>query len=47
MEMNNLPPVLIDNIISRAEKLNTSLLSDAMGCKGGMDYRINPVAGLV
>lgn len=44
MELNTLPPLLRESVISRAEKLNTTLLSDAMGCTGGMDYRINPVA---
>jgi 4-hydroxy-4-methyl-2-oxoglutarate aldolase len=44
MEINTLPPLLPDSVISRAEKLTTTLLSDAMDCTGGMDYRINPVA---
>lgn len=42
--MSTLPPLLSDGIIERAEKLNTTLLSDAFGGTGGMDYRINPVA---
>jgi 4-hydroxy-4-methyl-2-oxoglutarate aldolase len=44
MNMNTLPPLLSDTIIERAMKLNTTLLSDAMGCTGGMDYRIKPVS---
>jgi 4-hydroxy-4-methyl-2-oxoglutarate aldolase len=30
--------------VNRVKKLNTTLLSDAMGCIGSMDYRIKPVA---
>ncbi|MFJ5761975.1 RraA family protein [Neobacillus sp. NPDC093182] len=42
--MSTLPQLLSDHIIERAEKLNTTLLSDAMGGTGDMDYRINRVA---
>ncbi|MEW9674566.1 RraA family protein, partial [Ammoniphilus sp. 3BR4] len=28
----------------RAKRLNTTLLTDALGCTGSMDYRIKPVA---
>jgi RraA family protein len=30
--------------VERAKNLNTTLLSDAMGCIGSMDYRIKPIA---
>ncbi|MDF2066912.1 RraA family protein [Bacillus sp. Cr_A10] len=39
----NKPTLLPDYIIERASKLNSTLLSDAMGCTGGMDYQIKPV----
>jgi 4-hydroxy-4-methyl-2-oxoglutarate aldolase len=42
--MNTLLLLLPESVISLAEKLNTTLLSDAMGCTGGMDYRIKAVA---
>lgn len=38
------PPLLSEDIIERAKRLNTTLLSDAMGCSGSMDYTIKPVA---
>ena len=44
MHVFTLHPLLSARIIERAEKLNTTLLSDAMGCTGGMDYQIKPVA---
>lgn len=30
--------------VDRAKNLNTTLLSDAMGCRGSMDYRIKPIS---
>ncbi|OIJ13840.1 S-adenosylmethionine--2-demethylmenaquinone methyltransferase [Anaerobacillus arseniciselenatis] len=45
--MSNLPPLLANDIIERAKKLNTTLLSDAMECTGSMDYRIKPVTNTV
>ncbi|MFS8602743.1 RraA family protein [Priestia megaterium] len=42
---NNLKPALLsEKVIKRAKRLNTTLLSDAMGCTGAMDYKIKPVA---
>ncbi|GAA4860370.1 diguanylate cyclase [Paenibacillus vulneris] len=38
------PPLLSEDIIKRAKLLNTTLLSDVMGCAGAMDYAIKPVA---
>ncbi|TDF94792.1 RraA family protein [Paenibacillus piri] len=38
------PPLLSEDIIERAKRLNTTLLSDVMGCTGAMDYEIKPVA---
>ena len=40
-DKDNLLPV---DWVERAKNLNTTLLSDAMGCIGSMDYRIKPVA---
>ncbi|WP_079908860.1 RraA family protein [Paenibacillus sp. 32352] len=40
----NNPPLLSEDIIKRAKLLNTTLLSDVMGCAGAMDYAIKPVA---
>jgi 4-hydroxy-4-methyl-2-oxoglutarate aldolase len=37
-------PLLSTDLIERAKKLNTTLLSDALGCTGSMDYKIKPVA---
>lgn len=42
--MSNLAPVLSEDIIKRAKLLNTTLISDAMGCTGSMDYKIKPVS---
>ncbi|WJD79499.1 hypothetical protein [Priestia megaterium] len=42
--MSNLAPVLSEDIIKRANLLNTTLISDAMGCTGSMDYKIKPVS---
>jgi len=39
----NTPILLPKHVIERALKLNSTLLSDAMGCTGGMDYSIKPV----
>jgi 4-hydroxy-4-methyl-2-oxoglutarate aldolase len=39
-----LPELLNDEIIHRAKRLNSTLLSDAMGCTGAMDYKIKPVS---
>lgn len=36
--------LLSDEVIERVKKLNTTLLSDAMGRTGGMDYKIKPVS---
>ncbi|MBO1514905.1 RraA family protein [Metabacillus bambusae] len=42
---NNVKPALLpEEVIQRAKRLNTTLLSDAMGCTGAMDYKIKPVA---
>jgi 4-hydroxy-4-methyl-2-oxoglutarate aldolase len=38
------PTLLPDNVIQRAKQLSSTLLSDAMGRTGGMDYRIKPVS---
>lgn len=37
-------PLLSQQIIVRANKLNTTLISDALGCTGSMDYKIKPVS---
>ncbi|KGX90425.1 RraA family protein [Pontibacillus marinus] len=42
--MNDLPRLLSEELIKRAKHLNTTLISDAMGCTGSMDYKIKPVA---
>lgn len=42
--MRELPELLSEEIIERAKKLNSTLLSDAMGCTGAMDYQIKPVS---
>nr|WP_226530746.1 RraA family protein [Metabacillus niabensis] len=36
--------LLSNEVIERAKKLNTTLLSDALGCTGSMDYEVKPVA---
>ncbi|QBP42717.1 RraA family protein [Paenisporosarcina antarctica] len=41
--MNQLPILLSEELIKRAENLTSTLLSDAMGCTGSMDYKIKPV----
>lgn len=41
---NFLPSLLSDEIIERAKRLNTTLITDALGCTGAMDYSIKPVA---
>jgi 4-hydroxy-4-methyl-2-oxoglutarate aldolase len=41
--MSNLPELLSDGFIERAKRLNSTLLSDVMGCTGSMDYKIKPV----
>ncbi len=45
--MSNLAPLLSKDIIERAKKLNTTLVSDAMGCTGSMNYKIKPVTNTV
>ncbi|WP_180994067.1 RraA family protein [Bacillus sp. Marseille-P3661] len=42
--INDLPTLLSDEIIKRAKSLNTTVISDVMGCTGAMDYQIKPVA---
>jgi 4-hydroxy-4-methyl-2-oxoglutarate aldolase len=42
--LRELPDLLNDEIINRAKKLNSTLMSDAMGCTGAMDYQIKPVS---
>lgn len=42
--MSHATPLLPEDIIERAKRLNTTLLTDAMGCTGSMDFRIKPVA---
>lgn len=42
--MSHLAPVLSEDIIKRTKRLNTTLISDAMGCTGSMDYKIKPVS---
>lgn len=37
------PILLSQDIIERATKLNTTLISDALGCTGSMDYKVKPV----
>ncbi|ERN51296.1 RraA family protein [Alkalihalophilus marmarensis] len=44
-KLNNFPDKLPESIISRAQKLNSSLISDAMGGENTMDYKIKPVGG--
>ncbi|WP_225229990.1 RraA family protein [Ureibacillus galli] len=36
--------LLSKEIIERAKKLNTTLISDALGCTGSMDYKVKPVS---
>ncbi|WP_455919600.1 RraA family protein [Priestia megaterium] len=42
--MSHLAPALSEGIIKRTKRLNTTLISDAMGCTGSMDYKIKPVS---
>ncbi|WP_241236280.1 RraA family protein [Brevibacillus marinus] len=44
LRINPNPPLLSDEIIARARKLSTPLLSDVMGCFGAMDYTIKSVS---
>lgn len=44
MELSYTAPLLSREIIERAKKLNTTLISDALGCTGSMDYQVKPVA---
>ena len=37
------PPLLSSEVIERARKLSTTLLSDVMGCFGAMDYTIKGI----
>ncbi|WP_231597672.1 RraA family protein [Bacillus sp. SA1-12] len=36
--------LLSQEIIERAKRLNTTLISDALGCTGSMDYKVKPVS---
>nr|WP_264741179.1 RraA family protein [Cytobacillus firmus] len=42
--MSYTAPLLSQEIIERAKKLNTTLISDALGCTGSMDYKVKPVS---
>lgn len=42
--MSYIAPLLSPNVIERAKRLNSTLISDAMGCTGSMDYMVKPVA---
>ncbi|WP_175638402.1 RraA family protein [Metabacillus schmidteae] len=42
--MSNNAELLSKEVIERAKKLNTTVLTDALGCTGAMDYRVKPVA---
>ncbi|WP_339316319.1 RraA family protein [Oceanobacillus sp. FSL W7-1304] len=44
--MTTLPDRLSDGIIERAKLLNSTLVSDAMGCAGAMDYSIKSLTGI-
>ncbi len=44
MSLFKLEPHLSMEIIERVKRLNTTLISDALGCTGSMDYKIKPVA---
>ena len=37
-------PLLSNEVILRAKKLNSTLISDAQGCTGSMDYKVKPVS---
>jgi len=41
--MSNLAELLSKEITKRARALNTTLISDVMGCTGSMDYKVKPV----
>lgn len=41
--MNYTAPLLSEKTIERARKLNTTLISDALGCTGSMHYTVKPV----
>ncbi|WP_299093861.1 RraA family protein [uncultured Metabacillus sp.] len=42
--MSYTAPLLSQEIIERAKKLNTTVISDALGCTGSMDYKVKPVS---
>ncbi|CAM3838000.1 diguanylate cyclase [Aeromicrobium ponti] len=42
--MHYTAPLLPEEVIERAKKLNSTLISDAMGCTGSMDHKVKPVA---
>lgn len=44
METMSTVHVVSKDLIARAKKLNSTLLSDVMGCTGAMDHQIKPVA---
>lgn len=41
--MSNSAPLLSPNVIERTKSLNTTLISDAMGCNGSMHHTVKPV----
>ncbi|MFC7688005.1 RraA family protein [Ureibacillus sp. GCM10028918] len=43
-ELSYTAPRLSQDIILRAKKLNSTLISDALGCTGSMDYKVKPVS---
>jgi 4-hydroxy-4-methyl-2-oxoglutarate aldolase len=44
MQLSYTAQLLSQEIIVRAKKLNTTLISDALGCTGSMDYKVKPVS---
>jgi 4-hydroxy-4-methyl-2-oxoglutarate aldolase len=44
IKLNYTAPLLPEDVIERAKRLNSTLISDAMGCTGSMDYKVKPVA---
>ncbi|PYF01969.1 RraA family protein [Ureibacillus chungkukjangi] len=42
--MSYTAPLLTKEVILRAKKLNSTLISDALGCTGSMDYKVKPVS---
>lgn len=42
--MSYTAPLLPQEVILRAKKLNSTLISDALGCTGSMDYKVKPVS---